>query len=186
MIFTVISILFMVLGTAYSMYLDTLQVNVHVNMANLDTDIEDHRVYRCCCCCCHHYPDELVSTIDDNDTLLINYTSSCCPCHCLRTIWVGLLVRNNGDLPMKLEGVNITLTNGSSINLYFAYGPCTNPSLCPWLCIDPQNLPYPGYNSTVVIDYNETAVIWIKIVLTNTQNLDTIKITPWFTPWNKM
>jgi len=186
-----LSILF--IGTAYSMYLEKLRVNTYIYMGDPDLDIESYKVLiKCCSCsccsntCCKGIEDSQVNISIDNHTLIIKELEPCSHCHHPSIIWVGLILKNNGKLPLKINETIITSNPSVEINTtYYLYGPYKTGPLYPWGYINCSKLPYSGYNNSIIIDPDYKAIIWIELIIEPiTNNILDLNITPQYIIWN--
>ncbi len=103
------------------------------------------------------------------------------------SLWVGLVLKNNGDIPLRLTGVLVT-TAGSYNDMrldYYAYGPYTTSFQEVWGHVDPCTLPFPGYVNGIVLDGGEKIVLWIHVEYTNTTTIQSVTLKPVFENWNQ-
>ncbi len=183
------------ISMAYAIWLDTLKVNVYVTIASGSFHIGSYRVFECCehCCCCikcKGLEDDQMVLSNDSSTLFLEDIKCCHHCHLHEKdtlLWVGLVIEHNATLPTKIYGVDIDV-NGSydsvEVEMY-AYGPYSDGvGLHEWGHVDPSDLPYPGYNTSVVIVGNEKAILWIKIVVKECSGLVNLSVKPLAKPWN--
>jgi len=99
------------------------------------------------------------------------------------TIAIGLLIKNNGTIPLLLKEIqiifNITDTTDFTVTTYY-YGPFppgTNFNFPYWDGIKFCEVPPDGYkNPPISLDPNDHAITWTTINYTGTQSLN-IKIT---------
>ncbi len=184
------SVVLLSISVSYSMYFDTLKANVYVDIADLDMDITCYKVCKCCChcCCCHcHRLDRSHTSLSSDNSSLEIYDVGCpCPCFNKLVLWVGMIIKNNGELPAKFKDVNVSITGSySSYKVtHFIYGPFSNHTLHPWSSVNCTNPCVPGHNSTLVVDPGHRMILWMKIVVQNADVVDKVVITPIFTPWN--
>ncbi len=181
------SLLLVVFGSAYSLYFENLKVNVSVSTAGFGSSITGFKVFRCCHCCCHSFSDNVLS--NGNRSLIIHGYSchSCCCHHATTWYWVGLTVVNDGELPIVIDDIEVSVDGSYSTISYtvYMYGPYSeNDTLYPWRYVCPYLLPYPTYTTNIQLNPGETTVIWIKLTLTNTTGPHNITVTPKPKPWN--
>ncbi len=102
-------------------------------------------------------------------------------------LWVGFILRNNGDIPMRVHGVQVVIygSYGDYDKTYYFYGGnyVTVPENI-WDNINCTQLPYSGYTTNKIIDPNRKAVVWLKLSLENCTTIYQITITPIIKAWN--
>ncbi len=183
----------------YSMWFEKLSVNVYVDTASSDTKIGSYKAQvccihshcNCCCCSCHGLEDYQMSLSSDGKTLYLrDIDSSCCSCHdglSNVTIWIGLIIENNGELPVRIDHFNITIHGNYSmetINTYL-HGPYkTGIGYHEWGHVDGCDLPYPNYVSSIILDQGEKLIAWIEVNLYNASGYLDINVTLDNTLWN--
>ncbi len=143
-----------------------------------------------CHCCCHdNHDDDSIGdpSIQGTDDIGIQCHHCCHDCSTNMSIWVGLVIKHEGEVPVRLSGVEVTV-NGAYNEMftqYFSYGPFTTSFQQYWGYIDPCNLPLPGYHDDIVLDNGDKMILFINVKLTNTSSISSIAITPVFTNWNE-
>jgi len=98
-------------------------------------------------------------------------------------IWVGLLVVNDGTIPVKILSPQVLIKpidlNGNfTVNIYL-YGPYSSRDYVEaWDGIDAKNLSLEGSVKTVTLKPSQKAVIWIKFTFNgdNEINIEEVRI----------
>ena len=84
-------------------------------------------------------------------------------------IWVGLLVANDGTVPVKILNPQvlikpIDLSGNFTVNIYL-YGPYSRGDhIEVWGEVDMEDLPFSGSVETVALNPSQKAVIWIEFI----------------------
>ncbi len=180
-------ILMMAITTAsYALWFEALNTNTYVSTGDWNSRIGSYKGLKCCihtccqCCCCHckGLDDGQMYLSDGNESLnIVNVSSSHCR-HGNTTLWIGMIIEHYGDIPSRLNGVNVTV-NGTSSGYSieeFIYGPYkTGIGYREWGHIDGCDLPFSNHTSSIVLEKGWKAIIWVKI--TFHQNIINVNIT---------
>jgi len=103
------------------------------------------------------------------------------------TLWAGLVIKHEDDIPVKLTRVNVTV-NGTyqSINVqYYGYGPFKTSFQDVWNYVVPCTLPFSDYNNSLILEKDYKMILWIKIDIINCTTLPYVNVTPIFNNWNE-
>ena len=208
-IISMLSILIVSIGAAYSMWFDTVKVNIYVEIDSGEKPfIDSYKGFKCCnetccsCCSCSTdcdckgLEDEQMILYNDNKSLSLSDIVCCNDHHCSSchhdgegnvTLWVGLVIKHEGDIPVKLADVNVTV-NGTYQNInvqYYGYGPFKTSFQSVWGYVDPCTLPFSDYNNSLILEKDYKMVLWIKIDIVNCTSLPYVNITPVSNNWNE-
>ncbi len=174
----------LLIGLSYSMYSDVLRINTYIYMDKPDIDIESYRgfVIKHCCCCtvevCKGMDDDKITLSSDNNTISLTSMNS--------SFWLGMVAKNNGEIPVKIYRVSLNSTILLNYTVkHYIYGPYKTGPLYPWGHICCKDLPYPGYNDTVVLDPGYKIVLWIGVDTSTNQTYD-VDISIQYSNWNQM
>ncbi len=169
----------------YAMWSDQLKVNVTIKMISPKTEIGSYRgfiLYHCPCHSCVGVDDDDLALSDDAQSLHFyfhvtyhhHHSSETedtekeveCGCHHLPNAWIGIVLENNGDVPVKLVGISVVaegnIPDSWNTTSYF-YGPIkTGIGNKPfWGNLDCRDLPIDGYvTPPMELGSGEKAVIW--------------------------
>lgn len=180
------------------MWFEQLRINVYVDSGTWNPIIGSYKVQTCChglnkTCSCKGVEDEQVFLSNDNKTLFIkNVKGTCCSCNDKGhnvTLWIGLILANEGEIPARVNGVNISINGNyteSSVETYF-YGPYkTGIGYQEWGRVDGCDLSFNNYTYSLLLDQGYKGIAWIKLEIYNVTGYLYITVTPDFTTWNTM
>lgn len=163
-------------GYAYSLWSEQIMVNSTVKIGDLSVEIEDCPLVAficsnvsanntCACCChhkCRHSGVDVVLGIDGQsvEVYAYNVTNG-------DYIWVLMMLKNNGTLPLKVNNISIVSNCTLSDTKVYVYGPYhefQNP--CAMLShVNGCNLPFPNkYFLPIVLDPSERTLVLVRIV----------------------
>ena len=196
----IVSLVMTSMFSGYGMWLQNLRSNIYVKTGDVDWKITSYLVFvlhecHCDCHCgCEHFHkidhgDVSVSNNNHTISISINFTD-CHHHHGNAILWAGFIVKNTGNIPIRISGVNITIYGdyNSIMKDYYMYGPYTDEELnntCSWNNIDPGDLPLPNSTSTLLLEPGTKGVIWIYIVILGGEQHVLVTIEPITLSWNR-
>lgn len=170
----------MVTGSALALWGDTLRINVTVKTGGHDPVIESYKVFKCTGCCQGCGAEDSEVTMHP-DRLELNITlGDRCSCgdshddsrsshggHHEMTVWVGLVLENEGTVPSTLVSIQVAgMPDGMSIGGVYVYGPYNDGSFAreAWAHENCSTLPPsdPGTLGTGFMP-GEKLVVWIEL-----------------------
>jgi hypothetical protein len=170
----------LLIGVAYGIWSGTLRVNTYVYMLKPHLDIGSWRIFAV-------YPSSLCKGFNsaylspENDVLHVLIGSDT-----INTLWVGLLIENNGEKSFDLVGLNVSLIDSmGEYNItpqVYMYGPVnTGIGNQPyWGTVSCSNLPVDNYTSnfpiTVPTGYKLVAWLHLDLNISNTEVL--VRVIP--------
>ena len=174
-------------GVAYAMWFGELRVNTMINMGSGELDITSTKLlcsydHECCDNCCNDssrdhghdhdhshcsYECGVIEVSDDGETAYIHVLDAMPG----SDIWIGLVLSNDGSLPVSLANIRIYVNGTEETGEYYVYGPYRAPGTSGvWGHVDIDDLPFPGYISLPSTPCNpsEKLIAWIHVVAPET------------------
>lgn len=147
---------------AYSLWYESLLINVQVKMGELNLKIGSCKAVSCC----RNVEFKCVK-VDDEVYLIIEKA------YPGWEGWFGLVIVNEGSIPVMLRDVRISregaLSQYISISAMYFYGPYKRGFREVWGRVKCEDLPFKGYiNPPVEVDLGEKVIVWAKIVIKDT------------------
>ena len=160
-----ILVLFSSVIAATSMWTSTLIIGGSVPLGSYDPRITSYKLIvgrGCCHCNCsgHNKSHGATVTVDNDNPLTVHFTLK--RRHGNATVWLGLVVSNEGSIPFKLKGVEST----SPVAVYM-YGPFRSlEGSGVWGGVTAGMLPFPGFYTTETPPCPEgmKVVVWVKLL----------------------
>lgn len=151
---------------ASSTWDDIQEIGVDITTGTWDPVIGSYKVLGCCCTD-HHGGHEYNITVS-GDTAELNLShSGCMDSHSEHhSIWVGLVVENNGTVPVTLHGVTISSDGNLSYTAYL-YGPLESIGNSGyWGQVNCSELPFDNSVDKVIVHERDKAIIWLNLNIT--------------------
>ncbi len=109
------------------------------------------------CCHCH-------ANVTVEGSMVTLELGGCGSCHnASRSLWLGLVVSNEGSVPAVLVGAGVE-SNATVSHEAYLYGPVHSPGDSGyWGHVRPCDLPFPGNVSRVLVYQSGKAIAWIHL-----------------------
>ncbi len=181
--------------TGYGLWFQNLRSNIVVKTGNISWKINTSSTYMLqdCECRCknfHHLEQGETILSSDNRSLSIYLNLDNYHCHHRNiTLWVGIIILNSGNIPIRINDINITVIGDYSVlnNEYYMYGPYSldDPqNIYDLDDVDPSDLPMPGSAESIMLGSNMYGVIWLSINIDIEDRELLIIVEPIVLPWN--
>ncbi len=144
------------LNVVYAMWFDKLRANVKVTLGSFDLKITSQK-FLCEHCDC----DESYVNVSSDGKSAQVFVADAKP---NSSIWVGLVLSNEGTLPLKLVQVSISGCNYSEV---YVYGPFQAPGTSGvWGRVRLSDLPFLGDVGlpSPACDPSKKLIVWIKML----------------------
>lgn len=166
LVFTSILIIGLALDPSYTLWSETLNVNMAINTGDCNVKICCYKVKICPC------SSPLLAqahSIDGDKSLYVHLDDF----NNESRLWIGFLICNKGSLPAMIKGINIAYVSGSKklfdslVFQSFYYGPFSSDDPGLWSCFSQCPLPF-NWNRSVpfTLEPNCKAIILIQITST--------------------
>lgn len=150
-------LLILISGLGYAVWTDTITKTYMLTVGTIETEIGSYKTIT-------NYNDDLITVIQPNrETLQI-----ICQVGPSWYLWVGLLIHNEGTLPVRIISFTISTNNTDMWNEYFTYeeyfyGPFKDGEFTEVWAPYPPNTPPPPGNiplSTISLNHCQKMVAW--------------------------
>ena len=152
-------------SVAYAMWFEELGANVGIYVGTMDFKITSHK-FLCGEC---DRDESYVGVSDDGESAQVVIVDAAPN----SSAWVGLVLSNEGTLPIKLTHVHVD--DGGSSNIY-VYGPFQAPGTSGvWGRVKLGDLPFPddvGLPSPTC-DPSKKLIVWIEIICPDSEGVET-------------
>ena len=191
------------LSTAYTMWYSRLEIDVSLETGYIDPLISSSKLLCChtnCSCCNIDMRNNSTGNNTENSTYLVMREQCKLDCKNIalnsvnsstvrifvsklrkgHSIWVGLVISNNGTLPAKIENIMVKGLQHEDKTTIYIYGPLHAPGTSGvWSNVCCKDLPFPGNTSlpSNAIYSNKKLIAWIHIKPVESLHNATITIT---------
>lgn len=194
-VLSIIAILIVSMILGYSIWLNTLESNVNINIARFGKlVIGSYKVFinfysnNCNCLEYRGVEDNQITLSIDNRSISIMLQRSIGEVYNL-SMWIGLVISNEGGVPVNAYSFRVLINGfyGEYFTNHYFYGPYkTGLGYREWGRVDPCQLPFINYNQSIVIDSDWKTIAWINIVVLNIFSITNTTITIQYTLWNNI
>ena len=149
---------------SYAYWTDQITIKHEFTTGTIETEIGSHKTIT-------NYNDDHITVIQPNkETLQI-----ICQVSPSWYLWIGLLIHNEGTLPVRVVYFTISTNNTAIWNQYFTreeyfYGPCSDGDFTNVWAPYPPNTPPPPGNvplSTISLDHCQKMVVWQHLYISD-------------------
>lgn len=148
---------------ASSTWDDVQEIGVDLTTGTWDPVIGSYKILGCCCTDDHGEHEYNITVSDDTAELNLSHPG-CMDGHGKHhSLWVGLVVENDGTVPVTLHGVTVSSDGNLSYTAYL-YGPLESIGNSGyWGQVNCSELPLNNSVDHVVVYRSDKAVVWIQI-----------------------
>ena len=151
-------------NVAYAMWSDKLRANVRVSLGSLDLKVTSHKFL---CECCDH--DSSYINVSNDGRSVEVYINNAEP---NSSVWIGLVLSNEGTLPLKLTHIDVSNCKYPEI---YVYGPFRAPGTSGvWGRVRICDLPFSGDTGlpSLSCDLSMKLIVWIKMLTPEAQGAE--------------
>ncbi len=180
--------------TTYGLWFDDLRVNVYIHINDNSVDIGSYKAYILDINSSKNYrgvEDQDASISSDSKKFSLTNLSSYCinTSGCNLSLWIGLVLANNGTVPINIDDVSMNITGSYSdvtIRKYY-YGPYKTGLgyRDVWGNIDPSDLPFENNTMGMVLDPGWKGIVWLSVNMSNVDGYMGIDLSIVDSYWNK-